>query len=175
MSSKKEALLITAERLFYSHGFHAIGLKAIVQEAGVALMTLYNHFDSKEELILEILDRREQTYLVFLEQAKNNEKGSIQKRLAVGHLQWLKNSASNGCMFLRAKEEFSNAPDQLIVQKVYSHKEKMLQFFQSCGLSPLTALQLSLLFEGATSLSETTEIEKIEDSFIPLVQDLKVG
>ncbi|WP_142829637.1 TetR/AcrR family transcriptional regulator [Planococcus soli] len=172
MSSKKEDLLVTAERLFYSHGFHAIGLKAIVQEAGVALMTLYNHFNSKEELILEILNRREQAYFDLLEQAKQNETGSIENRLAAGHLIWLKNSSSNGCMFLRAKEEFGNAPDQLIVQKVYSHKEKMLQFFQSNGLSPSVALQLSLLFEGATSLSETMDIEKIEYSLIPLVQQL---
>ena len=40
MSTKKEDLLVAAEQLFYQHGFHAIGLKAIVQEADVALMTL---------------------------------------------------------------------------------------------------------------------------------------
>lgn len=172
MSSKKEDLLVAAERLFYSHGFHAIGLKAIVQEAGIALMTLYNHFDSKEELILEILNRREQAYFDLLEQAKKSEKGSIEKRLAAGHLLWLKNNASNGCMFLRAKEEFGNAPDQLIVQRVYAHKESMIQFFRSNGLSSSAALQLSLLFEGATSLSETMNISKIEDSLMPLVQHL---
>lgn len=175
MSSKKEDLLVAAERLFYSHGFHAIGLKAIVQEAGVALMTLYNHFSSKEELILEILNRREQGYFDLLEHAKRNENGSIENRLTAGHLMWLKKNSPNGCMFLRAKEEFGSAPDQLIVQKVYAHKEKLLQFFQSSGLSPLSALQLSLLFEGATSLSETTEVNKIKDSLIPLVQHLEVG
>lgn len=175
MSHKKEDLLNTAEKLFYRHGFHAIGLKAIVQEAGVALMTLYNHFASKEELILEILTRREQAYFALLEQTGASESGSIEKRLAAGHLLWLKNSASNGCMFLRAKEEFGSGPNQLIVDKVHSHKENLRLFFQSNGLSYEDALQLSLLFEGATSLAETTDFKEVEKAFMAMVQHFKVS
>lgn len=175
MSHKKEDLLNTAEKLFYRHGFHAIGLKAIVQEAGVALMTLYNHFASKEELILEILTRREQAYFALLEQACTSETGSIEKRLAAGHLLWLKNSASNGCMFLRAKEEFGSDPNQSIVNKVYAHKENMLLFFQSKGLSSGEALQLSLLFEGSTSLAETIHFEDVEKAMLAMVNLVKVS
>lgn len=170
MSSKKEDLLIAAERLFYSNGFHAIGLKAIVKEAGVALMTLYNHFGSKEELILEILNRRELAYFAYLEQGLKDEAGSLEERLAAGHLLWLKNSAANGCMFLRAKEEFSNSSDQLIVQKVLAHKEQLIQFFMINGLSHAKAIQLSLLLEGATSLSETIDLKEIEGATMAMVQ-----
>ena len=45
---EKQDLLEVAERLFYEHGFRGVGLKQIIQEANVATMTLYNHFDSKE-------------------------------------------------------------------------------------------------------------------------------
>ena len=172
MSSKKEDLLIAAERLFYSNGFHAIGLKAIVKEAGVALMTLYNHFGSKEELILEILNRRELAYFAYLEQAQKDETGSIGERLAAAHLLWLKNNAANGCMFLRAKEEFGNATDQLIVQKTYAHKEQLIQFFMASGLSYVQAIQVSLLFEGATALAETRDQEEIDHALMTMVHDI---
>ncbi|TWT07999.1 TetR/AcrR family transcriptional regulator [Planococcus sp. CPCC 101016] len=173
MSHKKEDLLIAAERLFYAHGFHAIGLKAIVQEAGVALMTLYNHFDSKEELILEILNRREETYYTFLEKVCTKETGSIERKLALGHLLWLKQNPSNGCMFLRAKEEFENEASSLIVQKAQSHKENLLHFFESQGLSRANSIQLSLLLEGSTSLAEIMNLDEIENALLSMVACIK--
>ncbi|RNF38847.1 TetR/AcrR family transcriptional regulator [Planococcus salinus] len=170
MSTKKEDLLIAAERLFYRHGFHAIGLKAIVQEAGVALMTLYNHFNSKDELILSILTRREQAYFAYLEQATQESTGSVALRLASGHLRWLKDNSSNGCLFLRAKEEFTSEPDHPIVQKVTVHKENQKKFFQANGLTPTQAVQLSLLFEGSTSLAETTAMDDVENALVSMVK-----
>lgn len=172
MSTKKEDLLVAAEQLFYQHGFHAIGLKAIVQEADVALMTLYNHFNSKEELILEILTRRSQVYMDYLEQGKQQASGSMAERLASGHMNWLKDTASNGCMFLRAKEEFMSEPAHPIVQLVTSHKEDTQQLFLSNGLTPTEAARLSLLFEGAVSLAEFSPLDEVENAFMSLVQQL---
>ncbi|RLQ90134.1 TetR family transcriptional regulator [Planomicrobium sp. Y74] len=175
MSSKREDLLITAERLFYAHGFHAIGLKAIVQEAGVALMTLYNHFASKEELILEILNRREQAYFDLLKKVIDEEMGTVQEKLTYGHLLWLKNSASNGCMFLRAKEEFSSEPNHSIVTRVNSHKENLIHFIQTYGLPRIEALKLSLLCEGSTSMAETTDIKEVEEVLMSLVDCIEAS
>jgi AcrR family transcriptional regulator len=36
-------------------GFRGVGLKQIIQEANVATMTLYNHFDSKDNLVEAVL------------------------------------------------------------------------------------------------------------------------
>lgn len=55
MSIKKENLLKTAELLFYKYGFRGVGLKQIISEANVATMTLYNHFESKDHLVEEVL------------------------------------------------------------------------------------------------------------------------
>ncbi len=65
-SKKKDDILKTAEELFYKHGFHSIGVKRILEEAGVATMTMYNHFASKEDLIKEILLNREEMYFRLL-------------------------------------------------------------------------------------------------------------
>ncbi|MCP4245656.1 MAG: helix-turn-helix transcriptional regulator, partial [bacterium] len=64
--SKKDQLVSVALDLFCRHGFHATGIDTIVAEAGVAKMTLYKHFRSKEDLVvaaLELQDRRSREWL----------------------------------------------------------------------------------------------------------------
>src|SRR4051812_32457920 len=57
-SLKRDRLLATAWRLFYQEGYRAVGIDTLLAEAGVAKMTLYNHFVSKEELIVAVLEKR---------------------------------------------------------------------------------------------------------------------
>ena len=51
-STKRDQLIDTALDLFSRDGFQATGIDRILAESGVAKMTLYNHFKSKDELIL---------------------------------------------------------------------------------------------------------------------------
>jgi AcrR family transcriptional regulator len=60
--SARERILDTAYDLFSRHGTHAVGVDAIVAGSGVAKMSLYRNFGSKDELILEFLRRREQLW-----------------------------------------------------------------------------------------------------------------
>jgi AcrR family transcriptional regulator len=53
--SKREQLIRTAQKQFARNGFHAVGIDAILQGSGVARRTLYNHFRTKDELILAVL------------------------------------------------------------------------------------------------------------------------
>src|SRR5262249_12206258 len=52
-------LIDTALDLFDRHGFHAVGIDQVVATAGLAKLTLYPHFQSKEELIVAVLERRD--------------------------------------------------------------------------------------------------------------------
>jgi AcrR family transcriptional regulator len=54
----RERVLRAAYDLFCRHGVQAVGVDRIVAEAGVAKMTLYKHFRSKEELIVATLELR---------------------------------------------------------------------------------------------------------------------
>ena len=65
-SNKRDQLLNTAENLFYREGYHATGIDRILAESGVAKMTLYKHFKSKDELILAVLDARHELMLTRL-------------------------------------------------------------------------------------------------------------
>src|ERR1700730_805896 len=53
----RERLLAVAAELFYRHGIRAVGVEAIAEAAGTNKMTLYRHFDSKDELVAEYLRR----------------------------------------------------------------------------------------------------------------------
>lgn len=54
----RDALLVAAEAEFADKGFHAARIQDIATRAGVAVGTLYNHFEQKDELLRAILDNR---------------------------------------------------------------------------------------------------------------------
>ncbi|MCX7360805.1 MAG: helix-turn-helix domain containing protein [Alphaproteobacteria bacterium] len=53
-----ERILETADRLFYGQGLRAVGVDTIAAEIGISKRTLYNHFPSKDALIVAYLVRR---------------------------------------------------------------------------------------------------------------------
>src|SRR5262245_2695423 len=64
-SEARQRILETADRLFYQEGVRAVGVDRIIAEAGVAKMSLYKHFPSKDDLILAVLKHREVSVLEF--------------------------------------------------------------------------------------------------------------
>jgi AcrR family transcriptional regulator len=58
----RERILDAAYDLFSRHGVRAVGIDAIIERSGVARMTLYRHFASKDALVLAFLERREQRW-----------------------------------------------------------------------------------------------------------------
>src|SRR3954449_12759331 len=54
----RERILDTAYELFSQHGTRAVGVDRIIAECGIAKMTLYRNFPSKDVLILAFLERR---------------------------------------------------------------------------------------------------------------------
>lgn len=135
-------------------------------------MTLYNHFDSKEDLILEVLKRREEKYFSILKSSVSNSKSSIVCSLSEAHSAWIRKQGMNGCMFLRAKEEFSSNDGYEIVQYVNEHKRSLLNFFEELGLDYSEATQLVLLFEGATALAETLNVDDVVKAFIHSIKSM---
>ena len=56
--SARERIVRAARRMFYARGIRAVGVEAIVAEAGVTKMSLYRHFASKDELVAVCLAQR---------------------------------------------------------------------------------------------------------------------
>lgn len=62
-SPARARILNMASELFYRHGVRAVGVDTIVEKSGVAKMTLYKHFPSKDALVCAVLAHRDALWL----------------------------------------------------------------------------------------------------------------
>ena len=67
----KERILKTVDRLFYEQGYLATGINQIIAEAKVAKASFYQHFPSKEALVLEYIEAHNTK---FFQQLRHLEK-----------------------------------------------------------------------------------------------------
>ncbi len=58
----RERILVAAYKLFSERGVGSVGVDAIVAESGCAKSSLYNNFESKEDLALAFLNKRESVW-----------------------------------------------------------------------------------------------------------------
>lgn len=57
LEATRHRVLRVAAALFRSRGYAGVSMRAIAQDAGMTAGSLYHHFASKEEIVLEVLDR----------------------------------------------------------------------------------------------------------------------
>ena len=81
--SARDRLLQAANELFYAEGVQTVGIDRIIERAGVAKASLYNHFASKEELVAAYLASRHDATTSRLVRAIEGVDDPRQKILAV--------------------------------------------------------------------------------------------
>lgn len=155
--SKREQIIDVALQLFYTDGFNATGVEKIRETANVSKKTLYNHFKSKDELILTVLRKRD-------EQFRNNFMRSVERlgetprdRLTAvfdAADEWINSSGFCGCMFINASAEFSGFDDPrhiLCAEHMRLMYEYIKSLAQDAGAKNAGELaeQLNLLMSGA--------------------------
>jgi AcrR family transcriptional regulator len=62
-ASPRDRLIATARRLFCQEGVRSVGIDRVLAESGVAKMTLYHYFASKDQLIVACLTEHEREFL----------------------------------------------------------------------------------------------------------------
>jgi AcrR family transcriptional regulator len=72
----RERILSAAYELFSRRGIRAVGTDEVIERAGVAKATLYRHFATKNDLVLAVLERREQLWTHGLIEAQSQLRGS---------------------------------------------------------------------------------------------------
>ena len=60
---KKQAIIATTQAHLAAHGFHAAGVEQLAAAANITKLTLYNHFGSKEALLLETMRHRDEEWM----------------------------------------------------------------------------------------------------------------
>ncbi|MCB6185398.1 TetR/AcrR family transcriptional regulator [Leeia sp. TBRC 13508] len=158
-SKKKQLLLETALSLFMKEGFLAVGIDRILAESGVAKMTLYKHFPTKQALILETLEYRDHQFFQSLQQYADTfsiENGDRLKAIFNWHLDWVNSASYRGCAFVGAAVAFPESTEKAH-QLAAKHKQKVLTYIAAS--LPLqngnsTANEIMLMLEGAIVLSQ---------------------
>lgn len=104
----KDQLFQTAARLFYQHGYRAIGVDTIAAESGIGKMTLYRHYPSKDDLIVAYLRDSDEMFWNGFEQVTQNAHTAREKLLAFfAALQnYALTPACYGCPFLNVATEY---------------------------------------------------------------------
>jgi AcrR family transcriptional regulator len=76
----RQALLDSAEQMFYANGYHATSIAAIAAEAGRTIGAVYSNFASKEALCLEVLRSRFMSEMTKLLEAFVGAGDSLEER-----------------------------------------------------------------------------------------------
>jgi AcrR family transcriptional regulator len=137
----REGILAAAARVFAKQGFHATSLDAIAEEAGFTRGAVYYNFADKEELFLELLDRRcaeraQDLHAVFADTPEDDvEQTSRQAQLAADHaldamtgdpewralyLEFLAHAARDSAFrrrFSKRTEEMRSALEEVVVER----------------------------------------------------------
>jgi AcrR family transcriptional regulator len=151
----RERILDTASALFFREGYRAVGVDRIVEEAGVAKMSLYRHFPTKEELIVGYLERSNEGFWSWFDRAVGE--GSPKQQLinvfyALG--KFVTDPACLGCMFQLAAADFPSL-DHPAHRIARDHKnlvmERLARLAEEAGLRDPHSLAaaLLLLMDGA--------------------------
>ncbi|MEO0394101.1 MAG: helix-turn-helix domain-containing protein [Pseudomonadota bacterium] len=155
--SKQDDILNAAEALFDARGFHAVGIDAVIERAGVSPRTLYRHFASKNVLVAAVLKHRDQRFWSFYEAsaAKHLSAHGDPVLAAVDAMgDWLTEESHHGCLFLKALGEFAE-DEPAIIEVSRAHKQKLLADLcarakhHTADNAQVLGRQLFLLVEGA--------------------------
>ena len=100
----RERILESAYELFSRRGIRGVGVDEVIERAAVAKATLYRHFSSKDELILEFLRVREERWTRDWLQAEAERRAPTPegRLLAIFDVfdEWFHEDGFDGCSFI---------------------------------------------------------------------------
>lgn len=153
----RQKILDVAGNLFFRQGYRAVGVDTIVKETGMAKMTLYRHFASKDDLIVAYLEQVDRVMQEWLDQATEPH-GGIPREELVAIFEALQKLVQSpqcyGCAFMITSAEFPEleSPGHKVA---LAHKQSVRARFEHLARQAgarrpdRLADQLLLLMDGA--------------------------
>ncbi|MEJ2591142.1 MAG: TetR/AcrR family transcriptional regulator [Candidatus Thiodiazotropha sp.] len=119
----RERILLTAHDLFYREGVRATGIDRIIAQSGVAKVTFYRHFPSKNDLVLAFLEYRHEHWMTWFTDALRRHGGDVEALVPV-MAEWFGSGEYRGCAFINSVGELGgDLPG--VVEIARRHKQDM--------------------------------------------------
>ncbi|WP_207459832.1 TetR/AcrR family transcriptional regulator [Azospirillum sp. SYSU D00513] len=159
----QSCLLDAAVELFHREGVRAVGVDAVVRQAGVNKMSLYRQFASKDELVSAYLRRKDEEFWRFWEDSLSRHPGDPRRQMVQLFVDMAAKAAApgyRGCPFVNVAAEFPD-PEHPVRLLVIANKaklnERLAALAESAGAADpqWLASALALLIEGAYAASQT--------------------
>src|SRR4051794_24867698 len=152
----RDRILLAARDLFHRHGIRGVGVETIAEAAGTNKMTLYRHFDSKDDLIVAYLRGVAAEAEAIWADIERKNPGDA---LAQLH-SWLDLAAQclasddRGCDLANAAVELTedgHPARRLIEELKIEQRDRLAALCRLAGISQPEVLAdaLTLLFDGA--------------------------
>jgi len=181
----RERLVAAAIELFYRHGFGAVGIDQVIATAGVTKTTFYKHFESKDDLMVAAVQRRDawesQAWDRAVRKLAGDPPSPARQLLAMFDVMdlWFNDPEFHGCMFMNTAAEFPN-PHDPVHQAAAAHKRRMRDHFRdlagAAGAERAAAETFAdcftALVEGALILRQTHGRNDAARVVRPAVQQL---
>ena len=155
-ATPKEKLFQKAARLFYQHGYRAIGVDTIAAESGIGKMTLYRHYPSKDDLIVAYLKNSDKAFWENFERITQDAVTPRDKLMAFFESleEYVKTPVCYGCPFLNVATEYPETDypgHQIALEHKHSVRARFRRLAKEAGsCNPeVLADQLFLLMDGA--------------------------
>jgi AcrR family transcriptional regulator len=174
----RERIVDAAQALFLEQGISRVSVDAIAALAASTKMTVYRHFENKDALVLEWLERLTESYSDVLDQLAQQHPASPREQL-LGFLGFivtdLERAGYRGCPFTNTLAELPEA-DHPARELIQAHKQR--QFARLHGLCAELGLhapeqvaeELTLLMEGAQVVAQNKGIEQVGERLTRMVR-----
>jgi AcrR family transcriptional regulator len=159
----RDKIFEVAADLFYRKGIRAIGVETIVKQAGVAKISLYRSFPSKDDLIVTYLRERNDSFWRQWDErfGRYNDDPRAQLRAIMSYLAHRTTQPGyRGCPFINYCAEFPDAshPGHRVVEaNKREMRRRLLGMAEKLGVTRPKQLAdgLLLLVEGTYAISQT--------------------
>lgn len=162
--SARDRILETASRLFYREGLRATGIDRIIAESGVAKMSFYRSFASKNDLIAEFLRQRHAAWMQRFRTGVESAlaaPGADLEVIADVLEEWFREPDFRGCAFINTLAESGpgNGEDVAIAR---AHKAELEAYVAELAErlnmpAPLSVAAMAMLIiEGAIVRAQMT-------------------
>lgn len=166
--SARERILNAAYELFSRRGIRAVGTDEVIERAGVAKATLYRHFATKNDLVLAVLQRREQIWTHGLIEEQSERRGATpeQQLLAIFDVmdEWFQHrDGYEGCSFINVLLELG--PEHPAGQACIGHIDHVRDIVRrralAAGLTDVEDFASSwhILMKGAIVLAAVGDLQ----------------